>query len=290
MPSPCMTTSLTPEVLAAALPQIPPVAQVLADLQRLLGDTETALEDIARLIRIDPALASRVIAISNSAHFHRGEACDTIFDAVNRIGFREVYHVVAIVGSAAIVSHPVLAYRRDADMMWKESLACALAAEALAEACGEDPVSCYLAGLLHGVGRVAVNQHLAAQARESGGPMRQLTDDGFPRDFSGDEFLLLTFTQADVAAEMLTRWNFVPSVVEPVRAQYEPLKAEEPHDRVAAVLYGARLLRSAVCDHQEPVPSAGDDEAFDLIGLTREDVLAHAPTISAALAKALSLA
>lgn len=280
-----MSTLFTPDALAAAQRQIPPVAQVLADLQGLLGDANTALEDIARLIRIDPALAARVIQISNSALFSRGEPNATIFEAVNRIGFREVYHVVSVVGSAAIVSQPVLTYRRDATGMWKEALACAFAAEMLAEACDEDPVSGYLAGLLHAIGRLAINQHLIATT-PSGVRIKPLNDEGFPLDFSGDEFALLGFTQADVSAAMLARWNFAPSVVEPVRAQYEPLKAEEPHDRLAAVLYCGRLLRSVVCEGTEPRPAPTDAEALELIGINREELLTYAPAVAELLQQA----
>lgn len=284
-----MTTSFTPDALAGAQRQIPPVAQVLADLQRLLGDTETALEDIARLIKVDPALAARVVQISNSAHFRRGALNETIFDAVNRIGFREVYHVVAVVGSAAIVSQPVLTYRRDAAAMWRDSLACALGAEMLADSTGEDAVACYLSGLLHAIGRLAINQHLIAHAAENE-RIRQLADDGFPRDFSGDEFALLGFTQADVAAAMIARWKFAPTVVEAVRAQYEPLSAEEPHDRAAAVLYCARLLRSAVCDGQDVRTVTVDPDVLHLIGLSLDQVADYVPSVAAALAKAQSMA
>jgi HD-like signal output (HDOD) protein len=283
-----MSTVISPDAIASAQRQIPPVAKVLSDLQRLLADTDTALEDIARLIKIDPALAARVVQIANSPHFRRGDACETIFDAVNRIGFREVYHVVAVVGSAAIVSQPVLTYRKDAIAMWRESLACAFASEMLAESCGEDPVAGYMSGLLHAIGRLAVNQHLVGSTAESG-KIKQLNDDGFPRDFSGDEFAQFGFTQAEVAACMLTKWNFVASVVEPVRAQYEPLNAEEPFDRLAGVLYCGRFLRTLVCDGTEPEATDADDEVLELVGLTREDLIDYAPAVTEALTKAQSM-
>src|SRR3954470_15407538 len=92
----------TPERLVAALGQLPPMAHVLARLQRLLADPNSGLDDIADLIRLDAALTTRIIQISNSVWFGRGMPCRTIVDAVNRVGFREVYHLVAVVASGAM--------------------------------------------------------------------------------------------------------------------------------------------------------------------------------------------
>jgi HD-like signal output (HDOD) protein len=273
---------LTPDALAASQSEIPPVAHVLANLLRLLGDPDSALEDIAELIRLDPALATRVIQVSNSAWFGRTASCETIVEAVNRIGFREAYHVVAVVGSTALVSQPARSYQRDAMAMWHEAVACAFAAELLAERTGEDSVVCYMSGLVHGIGRLPIDRHIAAQA----GGVKVLVDGGFPLDQSSAEFALLGFTQADVTAAMLTRWQFPEAVIEAVRRQFEPLEAQEPHDRTAAVLYAARLLRTVICQKKEP-PAADNDEAiFGLLHYSRDDVLSFLPKLQEQMARA----
>jgi len=50
--------NLTPERLVAELHQLPPVARVLARLQRLLANPESGINDVASLIRLDAALAT----------------------------------------------------------------------------------------------------------------------------------------------------------------------------------------------------------------------------------------
>src|SRR5688572_8210070 len=223
--------------------QLPAIAQVLARLQRLLSDTNSSLDDVTALIRLDAAMSTRVIQISNSAWFKRGTTCQTIDEAVNRVGFREIFHLVSVVASRSMIAQPLHAYKRDAQATWRESLSCAFAAELLANRLGDDTAVAYMCGLLHGIGRLAINKCLTTTVE----PPRVLVDGGFPGDFSGSELALFGFTQADVGATMLQKWGFAPENVEPIRHQYDPLAAEEPHDRMSAILYGARFLRTTVC-------------------------------------------
>jgi HD-like signal output (HDOD) protein len=253
----------------------------LARLQQLLTNPESGIAEVAGLIRLDAALATRIIQISNSVWFGRGEPCQMIEDAVNRVGFREVYHLVAVMASGAIVAQPLAAYGRDAMTQWRESVACAFAAEALAARLGEDTSAAYTAGLLHGIGRLAIDHHLVT----TGDILKRLADEGFPLDHSGAEFALLGFNQADVGACMLEKWDLTPAIIEPIRHQYEPLVADEPHDRLAALLYGARLLRTIVCQHQEPAPTDEEDEIFGCLRLSREAVLATLPELQEQLAR-----
>jgi len=271
------------ERLVAALRPLPPTAGVLARLQRLLGDANSGLDDIAELIRLDPALATRVITISNSAFFRRGLPCGTIEEAVNRVGFREVYRVVSVVISRSLVAQALPAYGRDAHRMWRESVACAFAAELLAERLGEEMPVAYVSGLLHAIGRLPINQYLISAAV----PGRTvLAEEGFPREHSGAEYALFGFTQADVGAFMLTKWEFTPATVLAVRHQYDPLAAEEPHDRMAAVLYGARLLRTVLCENKPIEEITVDDDILALVRLGSDDVLSHLPELRDEVARA----
>jgi HD-like signal output (HDOD) protein len=257
----------------------------LARLQRLLSDPVSLLDGVADLIRLDAALTTRVIQISNSVWFGRGEPCHTIEDAVSRVGFREIYRLVAVMATDAVVASRLVVYGRDAEKMWQESVVCAYAAEILADRLGEDFAVAYTAGLLHATGRQAINQHLLASA---GRPAR-LNDEGFPSDFSGAEFSWLGFTQADVGAAMLSKWDFAPAIVEPIRYQYAPFEAGEPHAVMAAILYGARMLRTIVCQQQDPAFLRADPEVLHRLRLTLAEVAACQPELQAQLKRARKL-
>lgn len=282
MPSPSTGTSpnfSTPELLVASLGALPPTAQVLARLQALLADPNSDLGDVSALLRLDAAMTTRVIRISNSSWFSRGQPCHTIDESVNRIGFREVFQVVSIAASSALVAQPLAAYGRGAISIWRESVACALAGELIAESLGENTSASFMNGLLHAIGRQAINRYAVSAGKT-------LSDGGFPRDYSGEEFVMLGYTQADAGACMLKQWKFTAENIEPVRHQYEPLEASEPHDHLAVILYAARLLSTALCSGQEVPEVAGEDDLLEHVRLSREDVLGLQPSLVTKLARA----
>lgn len=264
----------TAENLIAALRQLPPTARVLSRLQKLLADPNSGLDDVASLIRLDASLTTRIIQISNSVWFGRGNPCKTIEDAVNRVGFREIYRLVAVVASGAMVAGPLAAYGRTTDIIWDESVSCALAAELIADSLSEDTAVAYTAGLLHAIGRQPINHYIETVHRG-----RVLTDEGFPREHSGSEFALLGFSQADVGATMLDKWDFSTAIVEPIRRQYEPLDAEEPHDRMAAVLFGARLLRTVLLHDDVLGEVPGENDILGHLRISRADLLDLRPVL-----------
>ena len=112
--------------------QLPASPQVLAQLNELLVDVNSGLDEIADLLRRDTALAARIIRISNSVAYGSAGGIASIEEAVNRIGFREVFQVVSIAVSSALVAQPLAAYGRGAISIWRESVACALAGELIA--------------------------------------------------------------------------------------------------------------------------------------------------------------
>ena len=269
----------TPELLVAELGALPPTAQVLARLQGLLADPNSDLDDVSTLLRLDAAMTTRVIKISNSIWYNRGQPCHTIEESVNRIGFREVFQVVSIAASSVLVAQPLAAYGRGAISTWRESVACALAGELLADHLGDDTAASFMNGLLHAIGRQAINRYAVSAGKT-------LFDQGFPRDYSGAEFVLLGYTQAEVGASMLKKWNFITENIQPVRYQYEPLEAAEPYDRLAVILYAARLLSTAVCSGQAVPETSDEADVLAILRLTRDDVLSHQSKLEDKLARA----
>jgi len=261
--------------LVAGTKPLPPVAHILVQLQGLLADPNSGMEDIANLIRLDAGLMTRIIRISNSVWFKRGVACESIEEAVNRVGFREVYRAVALVVSDAIVAQPLVVYRRDAAAMWRESVACAFAAELLAERLGEEMPVAYMCGMLHAIGRLPIDQYLLA----GNDTAKPLADEGFPLEQSGAEYAALGCNQAEVGARLLAKWEFPRTLIPPVRHQYEPLETQEPDDRMAAVLYGARALRTIVAQHVPAEELSFDEEVLGVLRLSPGELLELVPAV-----------
>ncbi len=92
--SPSAIAIMTPADLVSEVPGLPSAPKVLPALKRLLQDPNSSLADVVKLIRLDAAIAARVLQLSNSAYYNKGRPCQTIDTAVHRIGFDLVYELV----------------------------------------------------------------------------------------------------------------------------------------------------------------------------------------------------
>jgi HD-like signal output (HDOD) protein len=264
-----------------SLRQLSPAPMVLPRLQRLLTNPNSSLFDIVELVRLDTGLTARIIQISNSAWFGRGEHCQTLEEAVNRVGFHQAHQLVATAAASAVIEKSLPVYGLDSKTMWRSSVACAFAAELLAAQIREDVAEAYTIGLLHAVGKVAVDSYFRGRM-----PVVSLSDDGFPLEYTVSEKAQLGFTQADVGACMLKNWDFGPLAVEAIRSQYAPSEALLPYDRMAAVIYGARLLRTVVCQGGEGQPIRADVGALDSLRMTETELFGFIPDLRALMTKA----
>lgn len=268
----------SPEELVRQLRTLPPVPKVLVKLQPMLADLNTDVADLAALIRLERALAARILQVANSAYVGLGSRTRSIEEAVGRLGFREVRRLVSLVIGLQILEKPLPAYGLDARDLWSQSIACGLAAEELAKITDEDVNAAYLLGLLHSVGMVVVNAWAGMVAQG-----RRLVSAGYPDDYTDSERSLLGFTSADTGAALLSRWDFPPSVVEPVRAQYQPVLAAS-HGRLAHLLLVARYLRSAACSESLPA-CLPDPKSLSALSISEETLLRLVPVVKERLAE-----
>ncbi len=270
--------NVTPGDMVGALDELPMAPKVLPRLKRLLSDANSTMHEIAMLIRLDPAIAARVIQVANSTYYSKGARCFTVFEAVNRVGYDQVYELVAYAVASQVLVRPLEVYGIEADDLWKSSVSCALAAELLAERTGQDRDVAYTTGLLHAVGMVVIDDWALKNEYDL-----QLASAGFPGDASESERAAFGFTQAETGVALLQKWDFPCSIAEPVRWQYAPAAAGR-HVHMAGLLHAAKWLRSTVCHRAmacPPVPAAvlqllalNDAVLHELSGVVRDRLAA----------------
>jgi HD-like signal output (HDOD) protein len=245
--------TLTPEQVVLELRHLPSAPKVLPHLKRLLSDGNSAMHEIVRLIRFDPGISARVLQTANSAYYSKGVRCFTVDEAVHRVGYDQIYELVAYAVASQVLVRPLEAYGVEPDELWRSSVACALAAEVLAGITGEDRNIAYTVGLLHSVGLLAIDEWVLRNH-----PGVRLANHGFPREACENERALLGFTQAEAGASLLRHWDFPLSMSEPVRWQYFP-RSTAGHQRMACLLHAAKWVRSVVCAPAGTLPPPAPD-------------------------------
>lgn len=143
-----------------SLPALPAIAQKLLPP---VGDDRAAAGDVTAIIAGDSALAARIIALANSAAFGARQPVNSLERAVALIG-RDAVRGLAVAAKLFDCFPPPAAGHAprafDRREFWKHCLAAASAARRFATLLpnpGVDPNVAFIAGLLHDVGKLALD-------------------------------------------------------------------------------------------------------------------------------------
>jgi putative nucleotidyltransferase with HDIG domain len=190
---------------------------------------------------MDTGLASGTLRLANSAYFNNAMPCDTLSDAIVRLGFREIYRLATTKVAGAWLNNKVDGYGWEPGDLYRHSLTVAVAADLLAKQTGEvEPEIAYTAGLLHDVGKLALAFVCASefdavrqfQAREQC-PWRVA------------EQQIFGFDHTVVAGALLETWSFPANLQQVVRFYPRPRLAEPEHRSLVTHIHAAKHL--ALC-------------------------------------------
>jgi HD-like signal output (HDOD) protein len=274
-----------PNEVVRDLEQLPATPALLPRLLRLLESDSASLDEVIELIRVDLSITARILQMGSSAYYRTsGGPCENVAQAVNRVGFNQVYKLVSYAATAQLLMRPLGAYGIGTHDTWRLAVSCALAAEQLADHIGVNRSLAYTAGLLHGCGMIAIDTWRQQQRVEL-----HFTSVGLPAETTASERAALGFTNADVGAALLRHWEFPPSIVEPVCWQYEPdLCREEP--LMACLLHVAKWLRDAShLSDDLPLPPAPDRWILETLRIAPESLETRLYQVRAAFLEASKL-
>jgi len=269
-----LTRFATPEDLVQKLKTLPAAPKVILKLQKMAGNSGTCVEDLVALIKVERALAARIVKVANSPIFNLGSPCNSIEESVQRVGFIEVQRLALLVAGCETLNHPLPAYGVESPALWHQTVTCAVAAEYLAGRCGEDQSTAYTAGLMQNVGMVVINAWMQSIA-----PGKKLSYQNSTFEWSSAERHELGYDQADAGGALLKAWGFPAPVVEAVRNQYTPTAIVGPHARQVAILFAARWLRSTIGNASPDIIPPMDPEILQILGLSEAQLLEGVPVV-----------
>jgi putative nucleotidyltransferase with HDIG domain len=264
---------------------LPPSPRALVRLLELFKQPHQDVHEIVKLLTYDPSFTVEVLKRCNSAYFTRAKPADDMFEAVTRLGLQEIYGIVlAMFAISAILKGPA-GSDSHVEILWRHSVAVAVAAGVIAEEVQEDHPTAFTAGLLHDIGKVVLvssNKDRYAQAVLDAGMFR--------RTIPASEKQLFGFDHCEVGGRLLTRWELPPNIIAAVRHHHHPTDAGE-FGRLAAVVALANLIAHGTGEKLSGLPAAMQNatESLAILGLPSDASLRLLPAMQAALENARAL-
>lgn len=176
-------TRASPEMALAHLDSLPTLAPVAVKVLQMASRPETPIADLVSVLQADQTLTGRLLGLVNSAAYGVRQPVTTVDRAVVLLGYRAVRNTVLAVKVFETFSprnaDPKDPRGVDRAQFWKHSLGVACAARRLARAqasLGVDPEEAFVAGLLHDIGKVALDavfprayERIASRAKKTRG-------------------------------------------------------------------------------------------------------------------------
>jgi len=237
-----------------SLPTLPVTAQ---EVIRITSDPDGDVNQIVAAIRRDPPIAAKLLTLSNSAAFRTGQEITTLERAVAMLGFLEVRNLVLGVSLLTNLGGMGSLKRRIARArLWQHSLVAAVLAERLARDCLDMAPGYYIFGLLHDLGKVALD---AFRPDDMGKILAALDAGGLT--WSQAESQVVRFDHAFLGGQLMAFWELPQALVAGVSRHHDPW-AETEHQEAAGLVFLADLMAHRLghhCHQREPSPmNAGE--------------------------------
>jgi HD-like signal output (HDOD) protein len=138
---------------------LPSFPEVAVRVRRILSDPKSSVDQVVRVVGSEPALAARLLRISNSASLNRsGKTVTDLRTAINRIGYNMVRSASISFAMLQIRnSNKLVGLEDHLENLWKRSTEVAALAFVLARTCTRlNPDEAMLVGMMHGIGKLYV--------------------------------------------------------------------------------------------------------------------------------------
>ncbi len=235
--------------------ELPPLPELAVKLQSVMDDESASAADMAGLIRTEPAVAAALLRTANSAAFGGLKTISDLSQAIGRLGTTRVQTLVTGIVAQGQFGGGSESSRRAIEVLWNHAIASATVARKMAARGGYDGEVAFVAGLLHGIGRLIVVRALDHLSKKD--PELALTEDATQELVDGLQF--------DLGYKTLCSWNLPEDICEAARAM-DP-DAEPSTREIIPIVQAADLIAKKLGMHPEPDPDLNlmDQDPIDAL-------------------------
>lgn len=271
--------------LFEAAEDLPTLPEVAIRLQRVIDDADSTAKQVAQIIEDDPAIATKVLKVVNSAFYApaSGSRIKQLSPAVTRLGFVTVANIVlstSVFSAFSRALSPVFDRRE----FWKHSICTGIIAGVLRKHLGDkigraltrDAV--HLAGIVHDMGKILFERYANAEFHQA---IASAKTEDIP--VIKEECRFIGVGHDEVGAWLGQKWHLPADIAAVVRWHHDPLACPEP-DHLPLV----KLVHMAdyFCHQQQLGDSGNASPQYDHrvrgeLELTDETIASLMPTVQA---------
>ncbi len=233
-----------------SITDIPTLPSIVIQVNKMLQDYDTSIGNLSKIIETDQAMVTKILRLVNSTFYGFRSKIKNINHAIIVLGFNTIRNAIVSVSIIKTFSGEKISEGFDITDFWKHSIAVAVTSRYLSEKTELDsPDDCFVAGLLHDVGKVVLSQffeqifeHIWRTAKEE-----QLS-------FYKVEKKVLPVDHAQIGGHLAKNWQFPSSLVDSITYHHEINKAASNLHQLMIVHTADSIVNNHNFDSANPLP------------------------------------
>ena len=224
------------KTLVARINKLPTLPATYQKLVECLKSPNADMDDVAKIISLDPSMTARLLKVVNSAYFGLAKPVADVARAGALLGLDRIMALVigqGIFSGGEVPKVPGFCL----DTLWSHSVATATAAHRIAieEGLEKDKVSAaFLAGMLHDLGKLILAMGMPEQyARVLAAAKEQ------PHREVEFEMLELQASHSDVGAYLVGLWGLPNTIAEAIAYHEDPAQSKVASFGLPAIVHVA---------------------------------------------------
>ena len=234
MPGVPLTNEQRFALIQKYIERMPSLSTTVTKVLEVCNRPNTSANDLNRIIALDPVLTGQVLKLINSAYYSLPNQINSLTRAIIMLGINTVKNLAlstAVLGSMG---------REDSfrslsmDAFWTHSLCVGVMAKALAKLKGIPGMmqeEFFVAGLLHDLGKIPLNNCFAEEYRQAL-ELSAIEQGPLPRA----EEMMLGFDHSRAGKMIADKWQLNLALTEMLRFHHTPEKASADNQQMIAVV------------------------------------------------------
>ena len=231
-----------------SLKTIPALPAVMASIQTVINDPKASANHVASMVASDPGLAARILRASNSAIYAFRGTVTNLPQAVVALGFHTISTLVLASSVVNVFEKSSLA---NVNRLWEHSVRAGCGCRILAEYIGERAKreDYFVAGLLHDMGRLLIDQYLTEDAVQI---QKMVTEQGLSQHDA--EVQHMGIHHGELGGVLLEHWRLDAALCASVLHYHAPADAG-PHQKQATTVQLADIIALVSAAEESQVES-----------------------------------
>ncbi len=284
---PCMESDSQTDRIQQFIERMPSLSTTVTKVLEVCNTPTTSPNDLNRVVALDPVLTGQVLKLINSAYYSLTNQITSLTRAIIMLGLNTVKNLAlstAVIGSmsksGSFKSLPM-------DEFWAHSICVGVTAKALAgllEVPAAEREEYFVAGLLHDLGKIPLNNCFAADYTQA----LQLADLE-QSSLNTCEQLIVGIGHSEAGRLIGRKWSLNDPLVEALSCHHSPERASTDNKQLVTTVALANIYANIY-----EIGSAGDlfpDGVFllnvmDMMGLTWKSLTPLNKTVKSEISKA----